>query len=104
MSKPYAEMSLAELNAASDALDAQRAAIMAEKRALHAVRRALQAEEHAAGQGLTGREYAHVKSLAAYNGVPLIQALTTARKNKAKGLLQVATAAPADVGSSAQGA
>ena len=78
------EMTIEQLNAASDDLDGQMRELLTKKRALAHVRNRLLAEEHADQWGLTVEEYAEVKFKAQVEGVALTSALNQARAAKSK--------------------
>ena len=95
-------MTLDELNAESDRLDAERAALTARKRDLNSQRKQLAEAEHAAYYGLTPDEYNGVKEQARLNAegdlaeysASFIKLLGMARRKRS---VQVAQAAVAQI-------
>jgi predicted nucleotidyltransferase len=99
----YEDMTLEQLDAELDRLDAERLAAKERGRQIMEVRNRRIADENAAPHGLTGEQYAEAKKQAAEREVPLLAVLGEARREVAR-QLQAARPGVARVAAKGKGA
>lgn len=92
MSTEYDEMTVEQLTALLDDLDAERLRVREQSRQVVAVRNRKIAEDHAAEFGLTSEGYTAAKAEAISNEVPLQEAVKQMRRKA----VQVTKAQPVD--------
>jgi hypothetical protein len=97
------DMTIDQLDAELDRLDAERQAAKERGRQIMEVRARKIAEENALPHGLTGEQYAATKRQAAEAGKPFLAALAEARRGAAR-QLQGARPGAARVGTKGKGA